>query len=71
MGRKFNEIVFFGRLESRKGLWLFCGALDRIKYQFEDVTVTFLGKMTDEMRFNRRKALAAGLVMAVRDLCAG
>ena len=25
-----NELVFFGRLETRKGLWLFCEALDRI-----------------------------------------
>jgi glycosyltransferase involved in cell wall biosynthesis len=48
MRRNLSEIVFFGRLESRKGLWLFCRALDRIKYKLNDVTVTFLGKLTDE-----------------------
>ena len=43
-----NEIVFFGRLEIRKGLKLFCDALDelsaaRTDHNFE---VTFLGKET-------------------------
>ena len=45
---KINEIVFFGRLEIRKGLKLFCDALDelcadRVDRKFE---VTFLGKET-------------------------
>src|SRR5262249_22462929 len=45
---KINEIVFFGRLELRKGLKLFCDALDQlcaepIEHNFE---VTFLGKET-------------------------
>src|SRR5689334_16119939 len=45
---KINEIVFFGRLEIRKGLKLFCDALDElcaepIEHNFE---VTFLGKET-------------------------
>jgi O-antigen biosynthesis protein len=45
---KINEIVFFGRLEIRKGLKLFCDALDELcadrpDRQFE---VTFLGKET-------------------------
>jgi glycosyltransferase involved in cell wall biosynthesis len=39
-----NEIVFFGRLETRKGLWMFCRALDRLKYALKEKTVTFLGK---------------------------
>jgi glycosyltransferase involved in cell wall biosynthesis/GT2 family glycosyltransferase len=45
---RINEIVFFGRLEIRKGLKLFCDALDelcayRMDHKFE---VTFLGKET-------------------------
>jgi glycosyltransferase involved in cell wall biosynthesis/GT2 family glycosyltransferase len=45
---RINEIVFFGRLEIRKGLKLFCDALDELcaaspDRQFE---VTFLGKET-------------------------
>ena len=43
-----NEIVFFGRLETRKGLWTFCRALDRLKYVLADRRVTFLGKVTSE-----------------------
>jgi glycosyltransferase involved in cell wall biosynthesis len=43
-----DELVFFGRLESRKGLWLFCNALDRMKYQLRGRAVTFLGKPTEE-----------------------
>ena len=43
-----DEIVFFGRLESRKGLWMFCHALDRMKYKLTDRQVTFLGKPTVE-----------------------
>ena len=46
--KKIREIVFFGRLEIRKGLKLFCDALDelcadRAQRNFE---VTFLGKET-------------------------
>lgn len=43
-----DEIVFFGRLERRKGLWLFCEALDRLKYELAGRKVTFLGKFTHE-----------------------
>jgi glycosyltransferase involved in cell wall biosynthesis len=43
-----TELVFFGRLESRKGLWLFCSALDRMKRELVGSTVTFLGKPTFE-----------------------
>jgi glycosyltransferase involved in cell wall biosynthesis len=45
---EINEIVFFGRLETRKGLWTFCRALDRLKYVLAGQRVTFLGKMTPE-----------------------
>ncbi len=41
-----TELVFFGRLEARKGLPLFCDALDQLHDTLVDrrVTVTFLGK---------------------------
>lgn len=45
---KIDEIVFFGRLERRKGLWLFCEALDRLKHELGDTKVAFLGKFTME-----------------------
>lgn len=43
-----TEMVFFGRLETRKGLWMFCRALDRLKHKLRNTTVTFLGKGTLE-----------------------
>ena len=47
-----DEIVFFGRLETRKGIELFCDALDRLAD--EDATararVTFMGKQTHDRR---------------------
>ncbi|MBV8858863.1 MAG: glycosyltransferase [Acidobacteria bacterium] len=41
-----KEIVFFGRLEERKGLRLFCNAVHSLREEFarRGVTVTFLGK---------------------------
>ncbi len=41
-----DELVFFGRLEHRKGLWMFCQALDRLAAQGLCPKVTFLGRMT-------------------------
>ncbi len=41
-----DEIVFFGRLEARKGLWLFCEALDRLGSKLRGKVVTFLGPAT-------------------------
>ena len=39
------ELVFFGRLEARKGIGLFCDALELIKdANLPDFSVTFLGK---------------------------
>jgi glycosyltransferase involved in cell wall biosynthesis len=46
--KKIDEIVFFGRLETRKGLWMFCRALDQLKFELGDRLVTFLGKPTNE-----------------------
>ena len=45
---KINEVVFFGRLEIRKGLKLFCDALDELCANQGDrlFEVTFLGKET-------------------------
>lgn len=43
-----DEIVFFGRIERRKGVWLFCEAIDRLKYELAGKRVTFLGKFTPE-----------------------
>ena len=42
-----DELVFFGRLEARKGLWLFCEALERIAEQLRGRTVTFMGRMAE------------------------
>ncbi|HUB27886.1 MAG TPA: glycosyltransferase, partial [Tepidisphaeraceae bacterium] len=42
-----NEIVFFGRLETRKGIGIFCDAIDRLIAAAQidpKVKVTFLGK---------------------------
>ncbi len=42
-----NEFVFFGRLETRKGLWLVCEALDRLGERLRGRTVTFMGRMVE------------------------
>jgi glycosyltransferase involved in cell wall biosynthesis len=42
-----NELVFFGRLEARKGLWLFCEALERLSQELAGTLVTFLGRSSD------------------------
>ena len=41
-----DEIIFFGRHEERKGIELFCDALDLVRHLLfeDDVTVTFLGQ---------------------------
>ncbi|MFZ0930340.1 MAG: glycosyltransferase [Syntrophobacteraceae bacterium] len=41
---RIDEIVFFGRLEVRKGLVLFCDALDLLASWPQHFKVTFLGK---------------------------
>lgn len=45
---EIDEIVFFGRIERRKGVWLFCEVLDRLKYELAGKKVSFLGKFTSE-----------------------
>lgn len=42
-----KELVFFGRLETRKGLWLFCEALDRMGDALREYKVTFMGRPAD------------------------
>jgi hypothetical protein len=39
-----RELIFFGRLEERKGVGLFCDALDRLAPLASGFAVTFLGK---------------------------
>lgn len=43
--RQAKELVFFGRLEVRKGLKLFCDALDELSVS-DDIIVTFLGSQS-------------------------
>jgi glycosyltransferase involved in cell wall biosynthesis len=44
-----RELVFFGRLEPRKGLLVFCDAMDRIRHRLPpDLRITFLGKSIPE-----------------------
>ena len=45
--QRISELVFFGRLEVRKGLVLFCDALDLLKSdpKLRQAKVTFLGKV--------------------------
>jgi glycosyltransferase involved in cell wall biosynthesis len=43
--RRVAEIVFFGRLESRKGLELFCDALELLEEEYgNELRVAFIGK---------------------------
>lgn len=57
-----REIVFFGRMETRKGISLFCDALDILDQttDLSSVTVTFLGK------FHRIGSLHSGVYVAER-----
>jgi glycosyltransferase involved in cell wall biosynthesis len=45
--RPVRELVFFGRLEYRKGLTLFCDAVDELAGDDPELRVTFLGKFGD------------------------
>ncbi len=57
-----SDIVFFGRLELRKGLELFCDALERLGLacDLSKLTVTFLGK------FAHIRGLHSGIYLAER-----
>ena len=57
-----REIVFFGRMETRKGISLFCDALDIIDRtcDISSIRVTFLGK------FHRIGSLHSGVYVAER-----
>lgn len=52
---KIDEVVFFGRLEIRKGLWLFSETLDRVVLSHPELKITFLG------RINEASGLSSGL----------
>ncbi len=60
--RDFTEIVFFGRQETRKGVTLFCDALDLLARttDLRSKRITFLGK------FGRIGALHSGVYLAER-----
>eukprot|EP01132_Coremiostelium_polycephalum_P009339 gene9339-11453_t len=51
---KFSEIIFFGRLEARKGLDIFMRALDKLSSVLNDkkITITFLGSNTKLTEIN-------------------
>ena len=51
--RDVEEVVFFGRLEPRKGVDVFCDAIDRLLDRRADFSVTFLGSAS---RFGDRPA---------------
>lgn len=56
-----NEIVFFGRLEPRKGLQLFCDALRRLNiHGLVPFRVTFLGKVGTRFRGREYIGQSAG-----------
>ncbi|HEY1797278.1 MAG TPA: glycosyltransferase [Stellaceae bacterium] len=55
-----QELVFFGRLEPRKGLLVFCDAIDRIDAPLDpSVPVTFLGKAGEDYPLATLRARAA------------
>ena len=58
----FKEIVFFGRQEIRKGVKLFCDAMDGLQEQvaLQDVTITILGK------FSRMGGVHSGVYLTER-----
>jgi glycosyltransferase involved in cell wall biosynthesis len=62
VGGPVKEIVFFGRMEARKGLLLFCDALDLLKERVDlsGTTITFLGK------FDRIDGINSGILVAER-----
>ena len=46
---RITELVYFARAELKKGIVLFCDALDRLsKRNLPEFTVTFLGKFPNE-----------------------
>lgn len=64
-----KELVFFGRLEARKGLWMFCRTLDRLKYKLKEYRVTFLGRSVTENGISTAEKLvtmSAGWPFAVQ-----
>lgn len=63
-GLPVRELVFFGRLEPRKGVLLFCDALDRLAAdgvlaRHDGLKITFLGKSTPVEGMDGRNYVAA------------
>lgn len=50
--KKAIELVFFGRLEFRKGIHLFCEAIEQIDDLADVTKITFLGKLGGELPIN-------------------
>ncbi|WP_368356332.1 glycosyltransferase [Acidithiobacillus montserratensis] len=62
---QIDELVFFGRLEARKGLFIFCDAMDRLAPELQAMIrrITFLGKalpvdVFDSFGYIQRRAAA-------------
>lgn len=43
--RPVQELILFGRLETRKGVKLFCQALDRLAHRLAGMKITFMGRV--------------------------
>lgn len=57
--RSINEVVFFGRLEERKGIRLFCESILRLPSPLlSGKTITFLGKETHLNEYNIKQILS-------------
>ncbi len=55
-----DEIVFFGRIEPRKGLLIFCDAIDRINRLIPPhISIAFLGKLGDAYDIDMLRARTA------------
>ena len=50
----FNELVFFGRLELRKGITLFCDAIKSLNDIKNIKKITFLGKIGSPLNLNNK-----------------
>ncbi len=49
ISKELKEIVFFGRLEARKGITLFCDAMDLLAQQLPNIKVSFLGRSVEDL----------------------
>ena len=59
--RAIRELVFFGRIETRKGIVTFCDAIDRILSRAEELGVTVGAGGLEKVVFLGRSALVGGV----------